>query len=541
MQHYPPISLFDTLGPIMTGPSSSHTAGVLRIGLEGHMLLGGTPDRIDLHFYGKGLARMYKGHLSDSAIVAGLLGYRENYEHLRDALEDAGRRGIAVTCHPHESSARNPNTVDMRLRRGSRNLRIVGITVGGGQILMTRLDSFPISLKGHERGLCVFSDDSLEDTAFREAFGLDIKKLVGKTLGNRTLWTCITGTAPSDLFVETIRKTPGVLEVKVLEPIFDYELKSQEPLFSSVGEMLRLAAMEDISIPSLAIRYESRRSGLDEADIRKRIAEIWATMKKSIEIGMSNDGDLLGGFVQRGSGARMFRAIKDNKTLSGPMIGISIARAIAVMETNGCSRCVAAAPTAGSCGVIPGVLATMIELRGLDEQAAIDALLVAAMIGTLIAMRASLSGSIGGCQSEIGVASAMAAGALIHIAGGRPDQMSHAVALALKNLLGLICDPIAGPVEIPCIKRNSIGVANAFAAADMALSELQSVIPTDEVIGALVNTQKLLPSELKGTMIGGLASTTTALRIKKEWEHRVRRSIETITPSSAAGNTKGEL
>jgi L-serine dehydratase len=250
-------------------------------------------------------------------------------------------------------------------------------------------------------------------------------------------------------------------------------------------------------------------------------------MKKSIAIGMSNDGDLLGGFVQRGSGARMLRAINDKKTISGPMIGISIARAIAVMETNGCARCVAAAPTAGSCGVIPGVIATMIESRGLDEEIAIDALLVAAMIGTLISMRASLSGSIGGCQSEIGVASAMAAGALIQIAGGRPDQMSNAVALALKNILGLICDPIAGPVEIPCVKRNSIGVANAFAAADMALSELQSVIPTDEVIDALVNTQKLLPSELKGTMIGGLASTPTALRIKREWENRVRCSIKT--------------
>ncbi|MCX7027224.1 MAG: L-serine ammonia-lyase, iron-sulfur-dependent, subunit alpha [Spirochaetes bacterium] len=541
MRHHSPISLFDTLGPIMTGPSSSHTAGVLRIGLEGRMLLGGTPDRIDLHFYGKGLARMYKGHLSDSAIVAGLLGYREDYEHLRDVLENAGRRGIAVTCHPHESSTRNPNTVDMRLCKADRNLRVVGITVGGGQILMTRLYSYPISLKGYERGLFVFSDDSLEEAAFRETFGSDLKKLTGKKQGDRTLWTCITGAAPSDSFVETIRKTPGVSEVKVLEPIFDYELQSQDPLFSSVDEMLRLAGRGNISIPALAVRYESRRSGLDEADVRKRITEIWAIMKKSIKIGMSDDGDLLGGFVQRGSGARMLRAVNDKKTLSGPMIGLSIARAIAVMETNGCSRCIAAAPTAGSCGVIPGVLATMIESRGLDEQAAIDALLVAAMIGTLIAMRASLSGSIGGCQSEIGVASAMAAGSLIQIAGGTPDQVSQAVAFALKNILGLICDPVAGPVEIPCIKRNSIGVANAFAAADMALSELQSAIPADEVIGALVNTQKLLPGELKGTMIGGLASTPTALCIKKEWEHRVYYSIKTGATLSAAGNTKVEL
>lgn len=541
MRRHSPISLFDTLGPIMTGPSSSHTAGVLRIGLEGRMLLGGTPDRIDLHFYGKGLARMYKGHLSDSAIVAGLFGYREDYEHLPDVLEDAGRRGIVVTCNPHESSTRNPNTVDMRLYKGNRNLRVVGITIGGGQILMTRLYSFPISLKGYERGLFVLSDDSLKKTAFMKAFGSDLKQLTVRKQGDRILWTCITGAAPADFSIETIRKIPGVFEIIVLEPIFNYELRSQNPLFSSVDEMLRMSYRENISIPSLAVRYESQRSGLDEVDVRNRIAEIWATMKKSIEIGMSDDGKLLGGFVQRGSGAKMLCAVNENKTISGPIIGKSIARAIAVMEANGCSRCIAAAPTAGSCGVIPGILATMIESRSLDAQTVIDALLVAAIIGTLIAMRASLSGSIGGCQSEIGVASAMAAGLLIHIAGGTLGQISHSVALALKNILGLICDPVAGPVEIPCIKRNSIGVANAFAAADMALSGLQSAIPVDEVIGALVNTQKLLPSELRGTMIGGLASTPTALRLKKEWEHRVRHSIKTGAKSFAAGNIKVEL
>jgi L-serine dehydratase len=523
MRTDPLMSIFDTLGPVMSGPSSSHTAGVLRIGLEGRMLLGATPDRIDLHFYGKGLARMYKGHLSDSAIVAGLLGHREDYEDLRDALAEAARAGIPVACHTHEESNRNPNTVDMRLRKGDRASRIVGITVGGGQILMTAVGSFPVSLKGDERGLLVFSDGSLHVHALRTKLGADVRKITRKKRLDKYLWICTTRASVKDSTVDALRRFPGVSEVVRLEPILDHELASDVASFDSMRGMLELARDGNLSVSALAVRYESKRSGLREDAIRSRITEIWRTMKRSIDIGLSAEGNMVGGFVPRGSGAKMLRAIERGKTLSGPLISVSIARAIAVMETNGCSRCVAAAPTAGSCGVIPGAFATTIEERGLDDAAAVDALLTAGITGTLIAMRASLSGSIGGCQSEIGVSSAMAAAGLVQLAGGTPEQVSDAVAFALKNMLGLICDPIAGPVEIPCIKRNAIGVANAFAAADMALSDLHSAVPADEVIDALVDVQKTMPSEFKGTMIGGLASTPTARRMRKEWEGRVRR------------------
>ena len=148
--------------------------------------------------------------------------------------------------------------------------------------------------------------------------------------------------------------------------------------------------------------------------------------------------------------------------------------------------------------------------------------MVGAMIGTLVAMRAPISGAMGGCQSEIGVASAMTAASLVQLAGGTAKQVVHAFALVMKNILGLVCDPVGGPVEIPCIKRNAIGVATAFAGADMALAGIESAIPPDEVITALVNVQKLLPFELRGSMMGGLASTPTANILKNQWRNMIQ-------------------
>ena len=151
------------------------------------------------------------------------------------------------------------------------------------------------------------------------------------------------------------------------------------------------------------------------------------------------------------------------------------------------------------------------------------AVLIAAAVGVLVAMRAPISGAIGGCQSEIGVASAMTAAGLAQLGGGTPEQVIHAAAIALKNLLGLICDPVAGPVEIPCIKRNAVGVSNAFAAADMALAGIASRIPPDEVVDALINVQGLLHPDLRGNLRGGLASTATGRALKDEWYARMKR------------------
>jgi len=515
------VSLFDTLGPIMTGPSSSHTAGVLRIGRIGRMFLRGEPERIDLYFYGNALARTYKGHMSDSAIVAGLLGFGEDYPQIKHSLEEAARRGISVTCHSEYASKRDPNTVDMKLQRGGEVIRVVGITVGGGEILMTEFEQFPICLRGDETGVIIIADSSFSAGHLDALYGETPKRVAFSEIAGERLFTCLFDRPLSSAILQTIQSWAGVRSVYPLETVLDYKLKDSAPLFSTVEEMLCIAEERKSSVAQMAIAYEVRRSGLSEAQIKTRIRQIWLKMIESLETGIKGPNTMLAGFVPNDEGLMMLDAVRAGRTLGGPTLGKAIGRAIAVMETNACARCVVAAPTAGSCGVLPGTLLTVAENLNADEVAVFDALLTAAMMGTLIAMRASLSGTMGGCQAEIGVASAMTASALVQIAGGSPRQSAHGMAFALKNLLGLICDPVAGPVEIPCIKRNSVGVANAFAAADMALAGLESAIPPDEVIDALVNTQRLLPTALKGTMIGGLGSTPTAKRLKDEWDLRV--------------------
>ena len=188
-------------------------------------------------------------------------------------------------------------------------------------------------------------------------------------------------------------------------------------------------------------------------------------------------------------------------------------RAVSVAEVNASMGRIVASPTAGSCGILPGAIITMQKERNLSDDACVKALLTASAIGMVIAKNASLSGAEGGCQAECGSAAAMAAGALVELAGGTPEQISNAVAIAIKNILGLVCDPVAGLVEIPCIKRNAAGVANAIVAAEMALADIKSAIPADEVIMAMKQVGDKMSTSLKETAEGGLAKTPTAERL----------------------------
>jgi L-serine dehydratase len=246
-------------------------------------------------------------------------------------------------------------------------------------------------------------------------------------------------------------------------------------------------------------------------------------MRQSVDTGLTGKAQLLGGFCPGNDGLRMMKAHEAGTTISGGILAAAIARALSVMEVNGAMGLVVAAPTAGSAGVLPGVIFSIGERLGKSDDELVQALVVAAAVGICIANKASLSGAVGGCQGEVGVAAAITASAAAFLGGGDPEQCIQAAALTLKNLLGLICDPPAGPVEVPCIKRNAIGVAAALMAADMALAGIKSYIPPDEVVDALVNVQKLLPQQLKGSTIGGLGCTATGEKMRLEWQLKLKQ------------------
>ena len=204
------------------------------------------------------------------------------------------------------------------------------------------------------------------------------------------------------------------------------------------------------------------------------------------------------------------------EAMTGGYVSEVIAEALSMAESNACMGRIVAAPTAGACGVLPAVLLPLCKYEELSQHQLLEALYVASGIGAVIAYRACIAGASGGCQAEIGTASAMAAGALVALRGGDGQQIGHAVAMALKNLMGLICDPVAGLVEVPCVKRNVIGAVNAVSVADMAMAGITSQIPVDEVIDAMGEVGRRMPVEFRETALGGLAATPTGLNIQEK-------------------------
>lgn len=221
-----------------------------------------------------------------------------------------------------------------------------------------------------------------------------------------------------------------------------------------------------------------------------------------------------------GDGMKMRQYCLRGEAMSGGYVSEVIAEALSMAESNACMRRIVAAPTAGACGVLPAVLLPLCRYEELSQHQLLEALYVASGIGAVIAYRACIAGASGGCQAEIGTASAMAAGALVALRGGSGEQIGHAVAMALKNLMGLICDPVAGLVEVPCVKRNVIGAVNAVSVADMAMAGITSRIPVDEVIDAMGEVGRRMPVEFRETALGGLAVTPTGQAITE----RIRKS-----------------
>jgi L-serine dehydratase len=248
----------------------------------------------------------------------------------------------------------------------------------------------------------------------------------------------------------------------------------------------------------------------------ERMRATWAAMLESVE-SYQGDRRSLSGLVG-GDGARMRAYAAQGESLCGPYLQEVIATALSVGESNACMCKIVAAPTAGACGVLPAVLVPLYQRGGAGEEEILQALYVAAGIGAVIASRACIAGAAGGCQAEIGSASAMAAGALTALRGGDAVQIGNAVAMALKNLMGLVCDPVAGLVEVPCVKRNVVGAVNAISSADMALAGIESRIPVDQVIDCMGDVGRRMPVEFRETALGGLAVTPFGQSVKERME-----------------------
>lgn len=281
-------------------------------------------------------------------------------------------------------------------------------------------------------------------------------------------------------------------------------------------DYIRLAEEKDLKIGEIVLAEQAEDSEKTESELRERMRSNLEVMRASVRSGLSEERQSLSGLVG-GDAAKVYNRRKSGKSLTGDTVSGAIARALAVAEVNATMGKIVAAPTAGSCGVLPAVLFTVEELLGSAEEELETALFTAAGVGMVIADRANVSGAEGGCQAEIGSAAGMAAAAAVELAGGTPAQTGNAAALAMKSLLGLVCDPVAGLVEVPCVKRNATAATLALAAAEMALAGVESKIPLDEVIDVMGEIGRQMPCSLRETAQGGLAVSKTGQRIKADF------------------------
>lgn len=285
--------------------------------------------------------------------------------------------------------------------------------------------------------------------------------------------------------------------------------------YTSINELVLQAESQKCSLGQLVLKHQSEVAEVSQEVLFLEMRKAVEVMRKSAIDGLSKERRSISGLTG-GDAYKMNEQVSSGRNLTGKVFGNALTKALSVAQTNACMGKIVAAPTAGSCGILPAAVLSVAEDRNLTDEEVVMAMFTATGIGLVIANKATVSGAEGGCQAECGAASAMAAAALAEMCGGSPSQAAHACAIALKNILGLVCDPVAGLVEIPCIKRNAMGVANALTGAELALAGIESAIPADEVIFAMKKIGDAMAPALKETAEGGLAATPTGRRLYEQ-------------------------
>ncbi|MCM2532384.1 L-serine ammonia-lyase, iron-sulfur-dependent, subunit alpha [Neobacillus pocheonensis] len=282
----------------------------------------------------------------------------------------------------------------------------------------------------------------------------------------------------------------------------------------SMKELIAACQREQKTIGEIMLMMEAEKSGRDQKTIISMMEERLIKMKEAVDSGIKDASTAPSG-ISGGDAVKMSNYVHQGKSLSGKYISNAMSFSLATSESNARMGVIVATPTAGAAGILPGVLISLHKNDGTPYKDLVMGLFTASMLGYVIANRSFISGAAGGCQAEVGSATAMAAGTIVELKGGTPQQAVNATAIAMKSLLGLVCDPVAGLVEVPCIKRNVIGTSIAFSAADMSLAGIESRIPCDEVIEAMYRVGKDMPRTLRETALGGLATTETGKQVKE--------------------------
>jgi L-serine dehydratase len=516
----------DVIGPVMRGPSSSHCAASVRIGRLALDLMGHNLTAVHITYDSKGsLATTHESQGTDMGLYSGFLGRNAEDEELIHYREAVKKSGLHIQVNIEKLNDPHPNTYHLKLFNQEENIYMKAISIGGGMMEITQIGDIPISISGDYYETLIFVDHK------------DTLDAILKVLENHsTSITPIVNSIPNHAPVPAIIQVQGqqfldshLLEqlrekvnlpgekIKFLNPVLPVlSCENATVPFLTVAEMEAYNRDKNLEPWQLAVLYESQRGHLEEKEVIKRMMHIIQLMRGSIADGVSGKGAEYSDRILGHQSGKFREKMESGALLDGGVLNKITLYTTAMMETKSSMGVIVAAPTAGSCGTLPGaIIAAADELNCSDETAA-KAMLTAGLIGIFILNRSTFAAEVCGCQAECGAASGMAAAGLVSLMGGNAKQMLTASSIALQNIFGMTCDPVANRVEVPCLGKNIMAAANALTSSNMASAGFDAVIPLDEVIEAMDRVGKSLPHELRCTALGGLSTTPTSLNISEK-------------------------
>ncbi len=509
------VSIFnDVIGPVMRGPSSSHCAAALRIGRLARDLMDGDLTQVTIEFDKDGaLATTHASQGSDMGLFAGLMDWDSVDERLPESAQLIIQEGIDVSIKIVPLNLPHPNVYRLRLSNKQDRHVLTALSTGGGMVKVVDIDGFSVSIEG----------DYWETLIYTKTDGSRIFDFLTKTISadevlihkndDAYLLEVKAQEFIDDATLVEMKKQFNILTIKKLSPVLPVLSRSglQIP-FTTCKQMLDKKESAGKSLCEMALVYECARGKLTEQDVFKRMNEIVRIMRNCVEQGLKGT-DYKDRILGRQSDL-FFKKMKEKTLFNADLLNRIILYITAIMEVKSAMGIIVAAPTAGSCAVLPGAcLAVGDELRLGDEEI-VKAMLAGGLIGVLIASRSTFAAEIGGCQAECGAASGMAAAALSMLGGSTLKQSVAAASMALQNSLGMVCDPVANRVEVPCLGKNVMAASNALACANMALADYDPVIPLDEVIETMDQVGRSLPYTLRCTALAGLSITETSKAIE---------------------------
>lgn len=516
MESYP--SIFnDVIGPVMRGPSSSHCAASLRIGRLCRDLMGGSINHILIEFDPNGsLATTHKSQGSDMGLFGGFLGWEAYDERLPQSEQFMELEGIKVEIEILDIHAEHPNTYKLTLSNREECHRMTAISTGGGMIEVIEIDDNKVSMAGDFFETLIYCDKAdrvipfiqkvlnYDEILWREGKGIATSFVEIKAQG-----------FPEESLCQELLAMDEVRSIKKLVPVLPVMSRTNLCVpFLSCAEMLLYNQDKNFDLWELAVAYESERGNLSKEEVFEKMRSIVRIMSNAIEIGLK--GTHYADRILGSQSVQLKQQLDNNRLMGGDVNNKVIMYVSAMMEVKSSMGIIVAAPTAGSCGALPGAVLGMATSLNLSEDEVVKAMLTAGLIGVFVAAHATFAAEVGGCMAECGSGSGMAAAALVGMAKGTLQQALGAASLALQNSLGLICDPIGNRVEAPCLGRNVMAATNAISCANMALSDYNHLIPLDEVIETMQKVGNEIHHTLRCTNLGGLSVTNAAKEIEEK-------------------------